>query len=216
MNWNTTTIQNPDMKNIIALLICLSAAHTLSAQPAQPAAPSVDPNVTLTTKERYLLMKSKSQSFKEYKVIKESVLDGVWKITQDSLQGKQQKITQANDSLKKLNLSLQQAATAAKAKDESIAEITHAGTHVTLLGIDVLKSVFITITFSIIVGLIVFLVMLFGRLKMVLINLKDKTVSLDSTQREFEEYKRKAMEKQTKLSRELQDERNKLQGQRSS
>ena len=207
------------MKNIIALLICLSASLSVFAQAAQPAQPtpsSVDPNVALTTKERYLLMKSKSQSFKEYKVIKESVLDGVWKITQDSLRGKQQKIAQANDSLKKLNLSLQQAATAAKAKDESIAEITHAGTHVTLLGIDVLKSVFITITFSIIVGLIVFLVMLFGRLKMVHINLKDKTVSLDSTQREFEEYKRKAMEKQTKLSRELQDERNKLQGQRSS
>jgi hypothetical protein len=205
------------MKNIIALLICLSASLSLFAQAAQPAPPSVDPNVALTTKERYLLMKSKSQSFKEYKVIKESVLDGVWKITQDSLQGKQQKITQAHDSLKKLNLSLQQAAAAAKVQDESIAEITHAGTHVTLLGIDVLKSVFITITFSIIAGLIVFLAMLFGRLKLIHISLKDKTGSLDSTQREFEEYKRKAMEKQTKLSRELQDERNKLQqGQRSS
>ena len=161
-------------------------------------------------------MKSKSQSFKDYKVIKESVLDGVWKITQDSLQGKQQKIALANDSLKKLNLSLQEAAAAAKAKDESLVEMTHAGTHVTILGIDVLKSVFITITFSIIAGLIAFLVVLFGRLKLIHVSLKDKTGSLDSTQREFEEYKRKAMEKQTKLSRELQDERNKLQGQRSS
>lgn len=204
------------MKNIIALLICLSTSHSLFSQATQPTAPPVDPNVALTTKERYLLMKSKAQSFKDYKVIKESVLDGVWKITQDSLQGKQQKITLANDSLKKLNLSLQQAAAAAKAKDDSLVEMTHAGTHVTLLGIDVLKSVFITITFSIIAALIIFLVVLFGRLKLIHINLKDKTGSLDSTQREFEEYKRKAMEKQTKLSRELQDERNKLQGQRSS
>jgi hypothetical protein len=207
------------MKNIIVLLICLSASLSLFAQAAQPTQatpPSVDPNVALTTKERYLLMKSKSQSFKEYKVIKESVLDGVWKITQDSLQGKQQKIALANDSLKKLNLIIQQADAAAKTKDESLSEMTHAGTHVTLLGIDILKSVFITITFSIIAALIVFLVVLFGRLKLIHVSLKDKTGSLDSTQREFEEYKRKAMEKQTKLSRELQDERNKLQGQRSS
>src|SRR6187551_1705487 len=171
------------MKNIIALIICLSASLSLfsqAAQPTQSTPPSVAPNVALTTKERYLLMKSKSQSFKEYKVIKESVLDGVWKITQDSLRGKQQKIAQANDSLKKLNLSLQQAAAAAKAQDESIADITHAGTHVTLLGIDVLKSVFITITFSIIAALIFFLVVLFGRLKMIHISLKDKTGSLDS------------------------------------
>ncbi len=201
------------MKNIIALSVCLLTSLSLFAQQSQVA---VDPNATLTVKERYVLMKSKSQSFKDYKVIKESVLDGVWKIAQDSLNAKKVSIVQAKDSIKRLNASIQKANAIVKEKEESLAELTHAGTHVTLLGMDVLKSVFITITFSIIAGLVFFAVILIGRLKMIHINLKDKTGSLDSTQREFEEYKRKAMEKQTKLSRELQDERNKQQNQRSS
>ena len=201
------------MKNILVILICLLASLSLFAQQSQVA---VDPNAALTTKERYLLMKSKSQSFKDYKVIKESVMDGVWKIAQDSLRAKQVNIALAKDSIKKLNVSIQKAYTAVKEKEESLADLTHAGTHVTILGIDVLKSVFITITFAIIAALVLFAVILIGRLKMVHFNLKDKTKSFDSTQSEFEEYKRKAMEKQTKLSRELQDERNKIQNQRSS
>ncbi len=201
------------MKNATALLICLLAWSGLSAQPANNAAVETAPS---TLKERYLFMKSKAQSFKDYKVIKESVLDGVWKISQDTLRAKQNTIAQANDSLKKLNASIQKSAVTMKEKEGSIAELTHAGTHVTFLGMDLLKSVFITLVFSIIAGLAVFAVVLIGRLKMIHINLNAKTGSLDSTQREFEEYKRKAMEKQTKLSRELQDERNKLQGQRSS
>jgi hypothetical protein len=201
------------MKNVIALSICLLAWSGIFAQPAGNAAVETAPS---TLKERYLFMKSKAQSFKDYKVIKESVLDGVWRISQDSLRAKQATIANLNDSLKKLNGSLQQASATIKQKEESLGEVMHAGTHVTMLGIDVLKPVFITVAFSIIGGLIFFVVVLIGRLKMIHVNLNDKTGSLDSTQREFEEYKRKAMEKQTKLSRELQDERNKSQSQRSS
>lgn len=203
------------MKNVTALLICLLASFSLFSKQVQPVG-EVGAETTLTVRERYLLMKSKSQSFKDYKVIKETVLDGVWKIFQDSLHAKQVNIAQANDSLKKLNASVQLAKVTLKEKEDSVAMLTHAGTHVTLLGIDLLKSVFITIALSIIAGSIFFTVILLGRLKIMHINLTEKTGSFDTIQLEFQEYKRKAMEKQTKLSRELQDERNKVQGQRSS
>jgi uncharacterized protein HemX len=42
-------------------------------------------------------------------------------------------------------------------------------------------------------------------------NLKEKADLATAISTEYEDYKRKAMEKQTKLSRELQNERNKLQ-----
>ncbi len=199
------------MKNIFTLIICLLVSFNLFAQEDEAV------NATaLTVKERFLLMKSKSQSYKDYKVIKESVLDGVWKITQDSIRAKQASINHGKDSLKKVNRSLQQANATIKEKDDSLAEVVYDGTHVTVLGISFLKSVFITIAFSIIGALILFAVVLIGRLKMMAFNLKQKIDVLDSTQLEYQEYKHKAMDKQTKLSRELQDERNKLQGQRSS
>ncbi|HOX83752.1 MAG TPA: hypothetical protein PLJ60_08895 [Chryseolinea sp.] len=200
------------MKNVLVLLICLLASPCLFAQNTNDDVVEIPS----TLKERYIYMKSKAQTFKDYKVIKESVLDGVWKISQDSLRAKQSTIVNLNDSLKKLNGTLQQTTATIKEKDESLAEMTHAGTHVTFIGIDVLKSVFITIAISIAAGLILFVVILIGRLKLMAFNLKQKTDALDSTQNDFQEYKHKAMEKQTKLSRELQDERNKLQSQRSS
>ncbi|HRG08803.1 MAG TPA: hypothetical protein PLJ08_09515, partial [Cyclobacteriaceae bacterium] len=49
-----------------------------------------------------------------------------------------------------------------------------------------------------------------ARLKMLQASVKDKAQVADSLTHEFEEYKRKALERQTKLSRELQNERNKL------
>jgi len=200
------------MKNILVLIVCLLASPCLFAQDANGAI--VETPSTL--KERYIYMKSKAQTFKDYKVIKESVLDGVWKITQDTIRAKQASINYINDSLKKVNNSLQQANATIKEKDESLAEVVYDGTHVTILGVSFLKPVFITFAFSIISGLIFFAVILIGRLKLMAFNLKQKTEVLDSTQLEFQEYKHKAMDKQTKLSRELQDERNKLQSQRSS
>jgi hypothetical protein len=41
-------------------------------------------------------------------------------------------------------------------------------------------------------------------------SMKERADAFTSLSNEFEEYKRKAMEKQTKLSRELQTERNRL------
>jgi hypothetical protein len=40
--------------------------------------------------------------------------------------------------------------------------------------------------------------------------LQEKKLAVNMVTNEYEDYKRKAMDKQTKLSRELQDERNKL------
>jgi uncharacterized membrane protein len=42
-------------------------------------------------------------------------------------------------------------------------------------------------------------------------NLNEKEELASAISNEYEDYKRKAMDKQTKLSRELQNERNKLQ-----
>jgi hypothetical protein len=161
-------------------------------------------------KERYLLMKSKSQTYQDYKVIKENVLDGVWKIIQDSLQAKDAALKNVQANVSRLKEELNQTNIALKAKEQSMEEVVHASTHITVLGIDFKKQGFLTLV------VIVFLVLLAGiglvaaRLKMLHSSMREKADLLDLTSKEYDEYKRKALEKQTKLSRELQDERNKL------
>jgi len=63
----------------------------------------------------------------------------------------------------------------------------------------------------VVAGLVLFVSILLGRLKITHSTTKEKTLLFDSLTLEFEEYKKKSLEKQTKLSRELQNERNKLQ-----
>ena len=51
----------------------------------------------------------------------------------------------------------------------------------------------------------------FARVKVLNRLVKEKALIADSISHELEDFKKKAMEKQTKLSRELQNERNKWQ-----
>src|SRR5690606_72096 len=145
-----------------------------------------------------------------YKVIKENVLDGFWKIVRDSVAAKETAIKTRDQNIAKLNSDLSTTQATLKEKEESMEAIVHDSTHINVLGINFSKGVFIT-TVAVIIGILILLVMLMsGRLKMVHSSMKERADSFTSLSNEFEEYKRKAMEKQTKLSRELQNERNKL------
>ncbi len=55
-----------------------------------------------------------------------------------------------------------------------------------------------------------------ARMKVLDKSIREKTLTINMVSNEYEEYKKKAMEKQTKLSRELQDERNRLRELRRS
>jgi hypothetical protein len=160
--------------------------------------------------DRYQLLKSKSQNYKEYKVIRESVLDNFWKIVRDSVAAKELAIDTRDQNIKRLNTELSSTQVSLKEKENSMAEVVHGSTHISVLGIEFTKGVFITTVTVIIVILILLALLMSGRLKMVHSAMKERADAFTSLNNEFEEYKRKAMEKQTKLSRELQNERNKL------
>jgi predicted nucleic acid-binding Zn-ribbon protein len=160
--------------------------------------------------DRYQLLKSKSQNYKEYKVIRESVLDNFWKIVRDSVAAKEAAIGTRDQNIKRLNTELSSTQATLKEKENSMEQVVHASTHISVLGIDFSKGVFITTVMIIIAVLILLALLMSGRLKMVHSSMKERMDAFNSLNNEFEEYKRKAMEKQTKLSRELQNERNKL------
>jgi hypothetical protein len=194
------------MKVLFFLLICLMVSEACFSQKATEALQGDH-----SLRERYLLMKSKSQTYGEYKVIKESVLDGVWKIHQDSIAAKKEALRAANGSIKDLNAQLNQTIASLKEKEQSMEEVLHASTHINVLGMDLGKGAFITMVAIAVIGLLVLLGLVIGRMKLQSNALNERNLAVSSITNEFEEYKHRAMDKQTKLSRELQDERNKLQ-----
>jgi hypothetical protein len=195
------------MKYSSLLLLCVLAATVSFAQPATDALK----NDNQTLRERYLVLKNKSEDYQEYKVIRESLLDAWWKIVLDSVQHKQNNIRTANASIAKLQAELAQNKQTLVEKEASMQDTVHASTHINVLGIEFNKGFFAGLVGTVILVLALAIGVIMYTLKMSRNTLKEKADLAEEISREFEEYKRKAMEKQTKLSRELQNERNKLQ-----
>jgi hypothetical protein len=164
-----------------------------------------------TLKERYLVLKSKSETFNEYKVIKESLLDDFWKLTMDSIQSVKsslettiQKVDEQQNQINSLSQTL-------VSKEEAVAGILHESTHINFLGIDFSKSFFSSFFISIVLIFLTLAGLFFWRFKVVHNSASENKQLFDQLHSEFESYKQNALDKQMKLSRELQTERNRLQ-----
>ena len=169
-----------------------------------------------TLKDRFSIMKAKSQTYQNYKVVKESVLDGVWKIVQDSIQAKQASINDARQQIKQLQAEVSQIQQTMKQKEASVQGVVFDSAHINVLGIDFAKGFFLSLIGIIVVALIGFLAFVMTRMKVLDKSIREKNLTITMVSNEYDDYKKKAMEKQTKLSRELQDERNRLQELRRS
>jgi hypothetical protein len=193
------------MRIIILLIICLSTQFAIAQTANDVTAPT---NQTL--KERFSYMKTKAQTYQDYKVIKETVLDGIWKIIQDSLVAKQTALRSVKADVSRLKIEVDKLNLALQQKDQSMAEVNHDSSHIRALGIEFQKGSFLTLVVILFLGLLAALGLIMARLKLMHTAIKEKTELFDIVSKEYEEYKRKALDKQTKLSRELQDERNKM------
>jgi hypothetical protein len=196
------------MKNLILFFVSLISGVSFSQ--SVPVVPNATDAKTLTLQERYGVMKKSAETFQDYKVIKEAVLDGVWRVALDSI--KNQKSTYAN--AKEVIAQLENEVTTEKATvkqiQESMKEVVYDSTHISFFGINITKSIFITLILMIVAGQLIVIGAMIGKLKLMHFTLKEKLETVNLLSHEYEDYKKRALEKQVKLSRELQTERNKL------
>ncbi len=188
-------------------LLCLLAIQPLRAQNATPETGDWQ---KATLEERYHMMKSKSQTFQDYKVIKENVLDGVWKITRDSIRTNKARLTEAKGTISSMEAEMKDIRLVLEQEEASMEEMVYASTHISVAGVSLAKRMFVGMVVVTLLGLLLMLGALIGKLKLMNSSLKEKIDLINSTSFEFEDYKRKSLDRQTKLSRELQNERNKL------
>jgi hypothetical protein len=193
------------MKKLICLILLILPQLSF----AQLAAKALEGN-ELGLNERYQLMKTNSQTYEDYKVIKEFVLDGFWKIALDTLTLKETQLTAEQQRVVDLRAKLSASEQDIINQKASVEGITFDSEHISVLGVHFGKNTFLIITFVAIAALLTIIIGVSARLRMLQASVQDKAHLADSLTHEFEEYKRKALERQTKLSRELQNERNKL------
>ena len=194
------------MRTIIYFLF-LVLASKLSAQQAAADALNKD---SKSLNSRYKIIVSNSQNFTDYKVIKESYLNGFWNIVKDTLNGIRSDLQAAQDSIGELNEKIIQQNQDLELAKTEMAEMKHDSTHINAYGIDLHKGIFLTLFLGIAGGLTFLIVALYGRLSILQRSHSEITSALHDANDEFIEFRRKSLDKQMKLSRELQDERNKL------
>lgn len=162
-----------------------------------------------TIENQFIKIYRKSNNWQEYKMIKrptflsfqKRVLDSVTILKKDAVV-KQQKIneqtttiTSLNDKISELNTNL----TASLENKDSIS----------LLGIQMSKTAYNSLLWSIILGLLAGLVFFIFRFKNSNTVTKEKTTTLAEVEEEFEQFRKRTLEKEQKLRRQLHDEINK-------
>jgi len=190
----------------LILFACLLAGQAAFAQtPVTPADPK-KPGLA----EQYFQLKKSSSTFEDYKVIKEYALDVMWKSISDSIREERLKIRKANEQIATLQNDINTLRASLKMKEDSMQDVEFASTHISVFGVDFTKTMFLVIVALVVAGFVLLIAAMTGRLKWMYYAMKEKMDGLNMITTEYEEFKRKALEKQMKLSRELQNERNKL------
>jgi len=161
--------------------------------------------------QQYKELKEAAETYNDYKVIRESRLDDWFKAIGDSLQSLRSEVRKEENYSSKLNDSIASLNSEMNELNNSMAEYEEGQTHISVLGINFSKKGFVLLFFMIIAALaatLVFLIIKFIDNQRITSETVREHTQLTT---EFEEYKKRALEKQTRLARDLQTARNKLE-----
>lgn len=191
---------------ILTFFLCFSVSLFSQTEESTGPKPSLD-NGTLESQFDYLYRKS--SSYQEYKVVKKTfyqkikgnVLDSLKALKNDLNDTKKLVTLQANE-IKSLKSDLQ-------TTNNNLTEVTKEKDNIKFLGIPMTKSSYNSLLWTIIfslIALLLFFIFRFRSSNSITVQAKDL---LEETEKEFEMYKAKALEREQKVRRELQDELNK-------
>lgn len=191
-------------------LVCIALVGTTASCQPDSAKPK-----EINLQDRCNLMKTTSQTFQDYKVIKEVVLDGVWKISQDSVNRLKGALATQRASIAQLEKSLSDERSLIEKVRASQQGSEYHSTHISVFGVSFGKTLFVSGVLIVFLGLLFLLGGLLGKLRLISSEANETRELLNFSTHEFEEYKKKSLEKQAKLSRELQTERNRIASERA-
>lgn len=156
-------------------------------------------------------MKSSSNNYQIYKVVKESSLDNFWKSVADTLKEDRNQIKSLNAEVASLNSEVADLKDQVNERDSSLEEQEYQIEHMSFLGMSLTKGTYVTITWIIIFILLITALVLYYRFNAankITIKAKNEYNALDE---EFEAHKKRSRETESKIKRELQTEINTVQ-----
>ena len=200
------------MKKLILQMMALFCfALMVNTSYAQDTA-KVDPSL----KGQYQLLISKSRTLDGYKLVNPARLAGFWKNVRDTITTERRDLSAARIKINEQQKAITDLQTQIQGKDSALNSSNTKLNEITFLGIAFTKGTYNTIVWTLIIVLALALAVLVFRSIKLMHEAKYRTDLYSEVAAEYQNYKVKSNDKEKKLARELQDERNKFEEFRST
>lgn len=187
---------------LFCTLLLLLFTTLIFAQETPVSNPSID--------QQFDELLENSNNFKQYKVVKEAKLIELQKNTRGKIEGLKKEIVASKSNIEAQQKKIAEINTTLSETTKNLKEATKAKEEIAFFGIPTTKSTYRIITWGIVLILLAALISFIYKFRSSHILTKEAQKDLQETKDEFDEYRKSALEKQQKLGRTLQDERNKL------
>jgi len=162
-----------------------------------------------TIESQFDYLYKKSGSYQEYKVVKKTFFHKIKANVLDSLKSLKKELADTKQIVESQNNEINNFKSDLKTTNDNLTNVTKEKDNIKLLGIPMTKAAYNSLLWSLIIGLVFLLLFFVFKFKNSNAITKQSNKSLAETEDEFETYKTKALEREQKVRRELQDEINK-------
>lgn len=190
------------MKNYIVFLLILITSLAFAQENSQGKS-----NGTLNEQFDYVMQKS--NNFQEYKVVKKDYLLQLKKSSTDSVRQYQKELVDLKKQKESHQAIVSKLNDTLKTTQANLNELQTAQNNVDLFGTTMSKTNYNYLMWGIVSVLGLVLLLLFVQLKSAKSVANEQKSHAEKLETDFEDYKHKALEKEQKLGRQLQDEINK-------
>jgi len=196
------------MQKIKHILYCLGALLFLNiafAHAQQDTSKNTDPSLN----GQYQFMLKKSKTLYGAKLINPARLTSLWKSVNDTLRKERKQLVESKQQIKSQAENISSLKGEVSGKESSLASATASVNEINFLGISFNKGTYNTIVWAIIIVLAAGLAIVILQTGKYRKEATYRTQLYQEVADEFQAHKVKAKDKEMKLARELQDERNK-------
>jgi septal ring factor EnvC (AmiA/AmiB activator) len=164
-----------------------------------------------TLKNQFDELKSKSNNYQIYKVVKESSLDNFWSSVRDTIKADRTKINELLKEVAALKSEVSSLNAQVAERDAKLEEQVYQIEHMEFMGIGLTKGTYIVFTWILIFALLIAALILYFRFQSANKVTVQTRKEYQSLQNEFEEHRQRTRENETKLKRDLQTEINRVE-----
>ena len=156
-------------------------------------------------------IKQSSNNYQDYKVIKAYKVDEFITSLSDSLKEKQARFTTLESEIRNLKSTLQQQQSDLDSSRAALREVTAEKNEMRFIGIPMEKGNYRLTMWSIIIILVLVSIWLVNRFKQRHVAAKEAKGNYEELEQEFSEYKKRSLEREQKLRREIIDLERRIQ-----